>query len=283
MKHLLAVALCAALLLALAGCRFHINVPETETETTDSPAYVTDIYGKDVPVFEDVALSSLDPTRFRKTDNGRMTYDDENFNVYTGIDVSRFQGDVDWDAVKADGVDFVMLRIGGRAYGTEGELYEDTKFPENYAGARAAGLQVGVYFFSQAVTIEEAAQEAAYTLGLLDGAALDLPVAFDWEHVSDAAARTAAMEGAQITSFAKAYCDAITAAGYQAVIYFNREHGYFNYELSQITDYHFWYAEYADLPSFIYDYKMWQYTEEGKVNGIEGNVDLNIALEPAVG
>ena len=282
MKRTIAFALCAALLLCLTGCRFQITVPEPET-TTASPAYVTDINGKDVPVFDNVERTSLDPAKFRKNENGRMTYNGDGFNVYAGVDVSRFQGDVDWNAVAADGIDFVMLRIGGRGYGPDAELYEDAKFPENYAGAKAAGLRVGVYFFSQAVTIEEAAQEAAYTLQLLDGAALDLPVAFDWEHVEDATARTAAMEGAQITSFAKAYCDAVTAAGYQAVIYFNREHGYFNYELSQIADYHFWYAEYADVPSFIYDYKMWQYTEEGTVNGIEGHVDLNIALEPAVG
>ena len=273
--------MCLLLLTGLAACRF--VEPQPEEETTTVREYVTDLNGKEVPVFENVERSSFDHTKFLKTENGRMTYTDDAFDTLTGIDVSVFQGEIDWNAVAADGIDYVMLRIGGRGYGPDGALYEDTKFADNFNGARAAGLQVGVYFFSQAVTIEEAAQEAQFVLSLLNGAALDFPVAFDWEHVDDASARTASMTGAQVTSFAKAFCDAITASGYQAVIYFNREHGYFNYELSLIADYHFWYAEYADVPSFVYDYKMWQYTETGRVNGIQGNVDLNIALYASAG
>ena len=281
MKKAVSFLLILSLSFCCFGCRFF--TPEPEPETTAAPEYITDINGKDVPVFENVEKATFDATKFRPTENGRMTYDDPAYDVYTGIDVSVFQGDVDWAAVAADGIDFVMLRLGGRGYGPEGALYEDTNFVKNFEGAKAAGLNVGVYFFSQAVTVEEAVQEAQYTLQILNGAALELPVAFDWEHVDDTSARTAAMEGPQITSFAKAFCDAVTAGGYQAVIYFNREHGYFNYELSQIADYHFWYAEYAELPSFVYDYKMWQYTESGHVNGIAGNVDLNIALYASAG
>ena len=282
MKKTLAFLLCAAVVLCCGGCRF-FDVPEPTEATTAEPVYMTDINGKDVPVFDNVEKSSFDTAAFRKTENGRMVYDDPAYDMYTGIDVSVFQGDIDWAAVAADGIDYVMLRIGGRGYGTDGALYEDKKFPDNFAGARAAGLKVGVYFFSQALTVEEAAQEAQFTLQILNGASLDFPVAFDWERVDDTSARTSSMADAQITSFAKTFCDIISAAGYQAVIYFNRDHGYFNYNLSLIADYHFWYAEYADVPSFVYDYKMWQYTEEGRVNGIEGNVDLNIALYAASG
>ena len=288
MKHLLAVALCAALPVALAGCRFHINVPEAETETTASPAYVTDIHGKDVPVFEDVALSSLDPTRFRKTDNGRMTYDDENYNVYTGIDVSRFQGDVDWDAVKADGVDFVMLRIGGRAYGTEGELYEDTKFPENYAGARAAGLQVGVYFYSQAVSEEEAREEAQFVLDALQNRALDLPIVFDWEKIDNEDADIARTNGLGMerrTDCAVAFCEAIREGGYDASVYFNRNLGYYGYDLRRLTDYDFWFAlpiapPELYWPSFYYKVNIWQYSFTDTVPGIEGETDMNMMFIP---
>ena len=280
MKKVIAFLLCLAALSGF-GCRFVEPKPKTEP-TTAPPAYVTDINGKDVPVFENVAASAFDPQKFIKTENGRMRYDDASVDTMTGIDVSMFQEDIDWSAVAADGIDYVMLRIGGRGYG-EGTLYEDERFPEYFAKAREVGLLVGVYFFSQAITVEEAVQEAHFALNILNGAVLDFPVAYDWEHVDDTTARTASMTGAQITSFARAFCDAVTAAGYQAVIYFNREHGYFNYELSEIADYHFWYAEYADLPSFVYDYKMWQYTEKGNVNGIKGNVDLNIALYAAAG
>jgi GH25 family lysozyme M1 (1,4-beta-N-acetylmuramidase) len=278
-----AVALMLAALLCLSGCRFGLFGRQEETTSPTQPQYVTDINGKEVPVFENVELSSFDPVKFVRAENGRMTYSDPSFDAYTGVDVSVFQEDVDWNAVAADGISFAMLRIGGRGYGPDGEIYEDGTFEANYAGARAAGLKVGVYFFSQAVTIAEAAEEAKFVLKILNGRALDFPVAFDWEHVHDTTARTANIDTELVTSFAKAFCDAMSQAGYQAVIYFNREHGYFGLQLSLLSAYHFWYAEYADMPSFIYDYRIWQYTEEGKVNGISGNVDLNIALYPASG
>lgn len=280
MKKLLSVLLCAALLTAFTGCRFSLFGEEetTEPSTTAAPEYVTDVNGKEVPVFENVDMSAFDPQLFRKLENGRFVYDDESVLTLTGVDVSVFQDDIDWNAVAADGVDFAMLRIGGRGYGPEGKIYEDEKFEANYAGARAAGLKVGVYFFSQAVNIAEAAQEAQYVLQLLNGRALDFPVAYDWEHVSDASARTANIAPELITSFCKAFCDQMEAEGYQSVIYFNREHGYFSLQLSLLSAYRFWYAEYADYPSFIYDYWIWQYTESGTVSGINGRVDLNIAL-----
>ena len=272
----------AFILLSIAACRF-VEPQTAEPETTTVREYVTDYHGNEVPVFENVDRSDYDPTKFVRTENGRIFYDDENYVTKTGIDVSVFQGEIDWNAVAADGIDYVMLRIGGRGYGPDGALYEDRMFARNINGAKAAGLKIGVYFFSQAISIEEAAQEASYTLELLNGVALDYPIAFDWEHVDDVSARTASIQGALITSVARTFCDAVTQAGYQAVIYFNREHGYFEYELSLISDYPFWYAEYADYPSFVYHYKMWQYTETGHVNGIQGYVDLNAALIPASG
>ena len=282
-KTLTALIIIASLLLPLCSCRFPVSRTE-EPETTTVREYVTDINGASVPVFEDVEKSAVDTAKFIRGDNGRIKYDDVSFDTLTGIDVSVFQGDINWTAVAEDGIDYVMLRIGGRGYGPDGALYEDSRFEENYAGAKAAGLKTGVYFFSQAITMEEAVQEARFVTELLTDKSLDMPVAFDWEHVDDTSARTAKMTGAEITSFAKAFCDTVTTAGHDAVIYFNREHGYFNYELSMISDYKFWYAEYADYPSFLYDYTMWQYTEKGTVAGIEGNVDINIALyDNAVG
>ena len=280
MKKLLSLLLCLCLLFC-CGCRFF---PEKEPETTTEPPpeYLTDINGREVPVFENVDPASFDAEKFRLLENGRMTYDDPAYDIFTGVDVSVFQGDIDWNAVASDGVSFAMLRLGGRGYG-EGTLYEDTNFVKNFKAASAAGLLIGVYFFSQAVTVEEAVQEAKFVIGILNGTQLDLPVAFDWEHVDDTSARTFAIGADQVTSFAKAFCDTITEAGYQAIVYFNREHGYYNYELSLISDYFFWYAEYADRPSFVYDYHLWQYTEKGRVNGIAGNVDLNIALYSAAG
>lgn len=280
MKKLLSAFLCLCLLVC-SGCRF-FSEKEPETTTSPPPEYITDINGKEVPVFENVGLTTLDAAKFRVTENGRMSYDDPGYECYTGVDVSVFQGDIDWNAVADDGISFAMLRLGGRGYG-EGALYEDTNFVKNFEGATAAGLKVGVYFFSQAVTVEEAVQEARFVTEILNGTPLDLPVAYDWEHVDDTSARTASVSGEAVTSFAKAFCDTVTEAGYETIIYFNREHGYYNYELSMIPDYFYWYAEYADQPSFVYDYHLWQYTESGTVNGINGRVDLNIAVYATAG
>ena len=280
MKKLLSVLLCLCLLLS-CGCRFFPS-KEPETTTEEPTELLTDINGKEVPVFENVGLTTLDASKFVVTENGRRIYDDPAYDCYTGVDVSVFQGDIDWNAVAADGISFTMLRLGGRGYG-EGALYEDTNFVKNFEAASAAGLKIGVYFFSQAVTVEEAVQEAKFVVEILNGMPLDLPVAYDWEHVDDTSARTCAIGADQVTSFAKAFCDTVTQAGYQAIVYFNREHGYYNYELSLISDYFFWYAEYADRPSFVYDYHLWQYTESGRVNGIPGNVDLNIAVYASSG
>ena len=174
----LAVFIAVLIPIVFSACRFFGTQP-TEPETTTVREYITDMHGNEVPVFENVEKSQFDPTKFTYTDNGRITYADDSYHVMTGIDVSVFQDNIDWNAVAADGIDYVMLRIGGRGYG-EGALYEDTNFPQNFNGAKNAGLKVGVYFFSQAITVEEATEEASFVLQLLNGAQLDFPVAFDW-------------------------------------------------------------------------------------------------------
>lgn len=274
MKKISAFILVLVLLLS-AGCG---GVSEQTEPTTAKSIYVTDVNGKLVPAHDNVSESELDAAKFIRTENGRVFYDDESVETLTGIDVSVFQGDIDWTAVAQDGIDFVMLRVGFRGYGPSGKLYEDEKFRENYEGAAAAGLKVGVYFFSQAINPAEAKSEARFVSELIADCDIAFPVAFDWEYVDDSSARTADMTSAEITPCAAAFCAEIKNAGYEPVIYFNCDHGYFNYELSEISGYHFWLAEYSDIPSFYYDYKIWQYSEKGTVAGIEGNVDLNISV-----
>ncbi len=249
---------------------------ETTAPVTDPP--LTSPNGDPIPVYSDVSLSKLDPSLFTLLDNGRYVYADSSVHTSAGIDVSTFQGDVDWAAVKADGIDFVMLRVGYRGYGAEGKLGEDERFQANYAAAAAAGLKIGVYFFSQAVTPAEAKEEAEFVLQRIKGLKLDYPIAYDWEAIDYDQARTDGMSSAEISACAAAFCDRIAKERYDVLIYFNRELGYFNYDLSIVKDYHFWLAEYLEKPSFVYDYKMWQYTRNGKVAGIEGNVDLNICV-----
>lgn len=277
MKKFLVLLL--VMITVLSSCSFLPSLQEPETTTAEyvSP-YATDINGELVPKHEDVSESALDPLLFEFDKKGRAEYRDPSQKILTGIDVSVFQGNIDWQAVAADGIDFVMLRIGYRGYGSKGIMGIDDMFYLNYEGAVAAGLDVGVYFYSQAVNAQEAAEEAAYVLDALGDRELSYPVAYDWEYVDNDDARTKDMTSAQITECAKAFCEEIEQAGRTAIIYFNCEIGYFEYNLKELESYDFWLAEYEKYPSFVYDYKMWQYTDKGSVNGVDGEVDLNISI-----
>ena len=206
-----------------------------------------------------------------------MTYEAEGKRGRTGIDVSAYQKEIDWPAVAADGIDFAILRLGYRGY-TEGGLFLDKTFEQNLQGALNAGLDVGVYFFSQAVTPEEAEQEADYVCSALDGYDITYPVAFDWEPISDESARTNGLDGETLTQCADAFCARVKEAGYTPAVYFNQSLGYLRYDLRELTDYALWLAEYDSKPDFYYHFDLWQYTHTGQVAGIEGNVDLDLDL-----
>ena len=201
--------------------------------------------------------------------------DPDEWEVF-GVDVSSYQGDIDWARVKADGVDFAILRVGGRGY-TEGGLYADTKFEQNLQGALDAGLEVGVYFFSQAITVEEAEEEARFVLDKIRGYALTGPVVFDWEALGKSEARTYGLDTDTLCRCALAFCELVEEAGYTPMIYLTSYAGYVKYDLSRVMDYPFWFAEYDKAaPTFYYHFQMWQYTSKGSVDGIQGNVDMNL-------
>lgn len=189
------------------------------------------------------------------------------------IDVSIFQYDIDWKKVKADGIDYAIIRIGGRYYGGGG-LYPDDYFEKNYKEARAAGVKVGIYFYSQAKNEEEAREEVDYFMDILDGRDLDMPVYMDYECPSGS--RISKMDKTQGTKNVIAFCKAVESYGYEA--------GFYSYPAfinkyvnpSQISGtYAVWVAHYHKYCSYAYDYDMWQYTSGGKVNGISGRVDMN--------
>ena len=192
-----------------------------------------------------------------------------------GIDVSRYQGDVDWEKVKEAGVEFAMIRVGFRGYGQSGKLMEDAKAKQNYENATKAGIKVGVYFFAQAISVEEAKEEAAYVLELIDGWQLDMPVAYDWECLAEDY-RTVGVDPQTVTDCAKAFCETIGQAGYDTMIYFNPSQSRDMMYLEELVDYGFWLAMYSDQMTYEYKVDMWQYTKEGKVPGIQGNVDINL-------
>ena len=191
-----------------------------------------------------------------------------------GIDVSQHQGEIDWQQVADAGIRFVFLRVGNRGY-QEGKLSADKRFEENYAGARAAGLKVGAYFFSQAISVEEAQEEALFALELLEGKTLELPLVFDWEYVS-AEARTAAVSGKMLTDCTLAFCRAVETAGFRSMIYFNKSQALQQLQLRRLRDYPMWLAMYDTSMTFPYRVDCWQYSNTGSIPGIGGSVDLNL-------
>ena len=192
-----------------------------------------------------------------------------------GIDVSKYQGDIDWEKVKQAGVEFVIIRVGGRGYGSSGVLYSDPKAQKNYEGAKAAGLKVGGYFFSQAITVAEAVEEANYTLELTKDWALDMPLVYDWECLADDY-RTVGVSRRMLTDCTKAFCDTVEAAGHSPMVYFNPSQSRKEMHLEELVDYGFWLAMYSDKMDYPYKVDMWQYTNKGSVPGISGNVDINL-------
>lgn len=191
-----------------------------------------------------------------------------------GIDVSAHQGEIDWQQVKDAGIEFVMIRAGYRGYRTP-VIHEDPYAQANYKGAKAAGLKVGAYFFSQAVQPYEAVAEALLMSQIIADWELDLPAVYDWERVAkDTRAAEAGAE--QVTACAKAFCSLMEAGGYSPMVYFNPHHAENFFKLEELTDYPFWLANYTDRMTYEYKVEMWQYTNEGRVPGISGDVDLNL-------
>lgn len=191
-----------------------------------------------------------------------------------GIDVSEWQENIDWEKVKAAGIEFVMIRVGWR--GSEsGRLNPDTAAQGHYEGAAAAGLKIGAYFFSQAITPAEAVEEAEFLLEITKDWHLSMPAVFDWEYIS-ADARTGNMDATTLTACSKAFCDRVAQAGYTPMIYFNTSQSLTLLHLWQLTDYKFWLAQYKNTLQYPYKVDMWQYTDAGSVPGIDGAVDINL-------
>lgn len=243
------------------------------------PRYVT-YRGMELPRLRGVELNRYDQTCFALDSQGWVSYEKGEQRAVTGIDVSSYQGEIDWQQVAQAGVEFAIVRVGYRGYGT-GVLMEDRLFRQNIQGALDAGLEVGAYFFSQAVTADEAREEAEFLLQSVADYPLTGPMVFDWEPVTgreEETVRTDGLEGETLTACALAFCQTVEEGGYSPMIYFNQELGYLNYDLSQLTDYRFWLAEYNTPPTFAYSFAMWQYTNEGTVPGIDHPVDLNLAF-----
>ncbi len=198
---------------------------------------------------------------------------------YVGTDISKQNGDVNFGSLKAAGVDYVMIRLGGRGYGT-GQLSLDENFKKNMDGAVEAGLDIGVSFYSQAISQEEAVQEVNFVIQNLEPyrAHVKYPIAFDMEFVANDEARIEALSKEDKTSIAASFLEGIKAAGYVPMIYGDKEWLIKEIDLAKLQSYDVWLTQEQDLPDYPYQYTMWQYSTEGVLNGVAGDANLNICF-----
>lgn len=203
----------------------------------------------------------------------------DGYEIRDGIDVSSHQSSINWKKVKDSGIDFAILRVGFRGYGASGTLNIDTHFKENIKEAQQYGVEVGVYFFSQAITEQEAIDEANYVLNRIKGYQLQLPVVMDYEYASDASGRIGRLHNAKLskstmTKICRAFCKTIKASGYTPMLYANKQMLEQDLNAAEIAkDYKIWLAHYTTSTPYAGTYEFWQYTDKGSVSGIYGNVD----------
>lgn len=232
-----------------------------------------------IPVIEGVPMNDIDNNNINILDNGELQYmKNDKVISHKGIDVSKYQGDIDWEKVAADGVEFAMIRVGYRGYGT-GAMVLDEMAAKNLEGATKAGIKVGVYFFSQAVSEKEAKEEAEFVMNCIKDYKITYPVVFDTEEVLNDEARTERLSVDELTQITVAFCDEISKGGYTPAIYANLRWFALSLDMSKLSDYDKWYAYYDKEIYFPYKIDMWQYTENGSVDGIVGNVDMNISFK----
>lgn len=234
-----------------------------------------------VRVREDIKKNTYASEGFVKDSEGQYTYTENGQTIsLKGVDVSKYQEKIDWEKVAADGVEFAIIRLGFRGMGTNGTCELDPYFKQNIEQAKKAGIDVGVYFFTQATTVEEAKEEARFVIDNLEGCDITWPVVFDTEEITSyAAARANKLSIETRTACAKAFLEEIEAAGYTPMLYANTRWSILNLDLAQLSEYDFWYAYYGDDIYYPYQFSMWQYTSSGKVDGIKGNADLNISFK----
>lgn len=231
------------------------------------------------PVLDEVKKHDLLPENFVENDKGEMQYVENGVvTSHKGIDVSKYQGDIDWKAVKEDGVEYAFVRLGLRGY-ESGKLVLDEYFDKNMRGANEADVAAGVYFFTQAVTVEEAKEEAAYVLENIAEYDVTCPIVFDVEMIVGANGRANNLTKEERTDIAIAFCEVIRQAGYTPMIYGNVKCFTKMLDLARLEDYEKWYAFYDNYMYIPYEVSCWQYTEKGTVKGIKNKVDLNISYK----
>ena len=210
-------------------------------------------------------------------ENGLLTYKDSKRESVKGVDLSKYNGTVDFTKLKEAGVGFAMLRLASRGYGS-GKISLDEKFVEYAQNAQVAGIQIGAYFYSQAVSENEAVEEANYIVGAISGFNVKYPVAIDIERVSGDEARTDKLTNKERTSIVKMFCDTVKGYGYKPIIYASSEMLVGGLDLKELQDYDVWLADEKIPTEYPYRFGMWQYNTKGHIDGITGDIDLDISF-----
>lgn len=264
----------AVLFLVFIAVMLMNPTPEMESEeptvVTTAPTEVTEPEEPPLP-----PANIYYPTDFAYNDRNLMTC--VNYPYITGIDVSEYQEGIDYNILREHGIQFVMIRAGFRGYGESGRLVEDASVYRHIKEAHEVGMKVGIYFFSQATSVEEAVEEAELTLSIVNGLPIELPIAYDWEYIGDYA-RTADTDKETVTACTKAFCDTIAAAGYRTMFYSNQNMSDSHFDLVELQDYPMWLAMYDTPMTYPHRLYMWQYTASAEIPGIDGPLDLNIYL-----
>ncbi len=227
------------------------------------------------PIDRNLKMHSFSSDKVRKNTDGTWGYVDGDLEVMKGIDVSSHQGEIDWEAVSRTNIQFAMIRALYRGYET-GNLVEDKTFRTNLENAQANGIKTGVYIFTQAVSTQEVDEEVNMLMGLLGAYDLDLPVVVDVEDIIGEDDRMDNLTKAERTELTKYYCERLEKEGFTPMIYYNLHGGAVLLDLAGVEDYAKWFAVYDSDFYFPYAYQMWQYSETGQVDGITGNVDLDL-------
>ncbi|MCR5356642.1 MAG: glycoside hydrolase family 25 protein [Lachnospiraceae bacterium] len=266
-----------------------VEAPSAATVNKPSVVVSGDVDNKVVNVFfperkrilGQIPVNSYNTANFYYDDDGFMAYHDDEGNTisHLGVDLSYHQENVNWDEVKDSGIEFVMLRCGYRGY-SEGALIEDEKFREYAKACNDRDIPLGVYFFTQAVSVEEAISEAEFTLDLIKDYKISYPVAIDTEYIPDKTARTntTEIEDELRSSMCSAFCERISREGYYPMIYASENWIRRDLEYESLQAYDFWAAQYLEENDFLYDFTIWQYTPDGYIKGVDEKVDLDISM-----
>lgn len=240
-------------------------------------AYLFDNKYSGLEASKEIPLNDFNLEKLKNDKNGYMCYEDDRYKSRLIIDVSSHNGDINWEKVKEAGIKGAMIRVGYRGYG-DATIVEDDCFQKNIAGAKDAGLKVGVYFFSQATTPEEAIEEAEYVTKKIWGRGVTLPVAFDMEPFMGNE-RFINHDIKSKTEMADAFLKVISKFGYEPILYGNPTWLSNDVDISKLTEYPVWLAHYTFSTEWPYAFRMWQFTSQGRVSGINGDVDLNLIFD----